>query len=182
MLVGAMPAPDRIDTERLILRRPRARDARAIFARYAADPEVTKDPSWPTHRSPVDTRVFLRFSDTEWSRWGVGPYVIESREGQLLGSTGLSFETRHRAVTGYVLARDAWGQGYATESLQTMIVLAQSLDVRRLYALCYAGHSASAHVLEKCGFVREGILRKYGEFPNMTPGEAYDVACYALVW
>lgn len=181
-MLGTMPAPDRIDTERLVLRRPRARDAREIFARYAADPEVTKYLSWPTHRSPVDTRVFLRFSDTEWTRWGAGPYVIESREGHLLGSTGLSFETRHRAATGYVLARDAWGHGYATEALQTMVVLAQSLGVRRLYALCYAAHGASAHVLEKCGFAREGILKSYLEFPNLTAGEPADVACYARVW
>jgi RimJ/RimL family protein N-acetyltransferase len=39
----------------------------------------------------------------------------ESRhDGSLLGGAGLAFETSERAMTGYVLARDVWGKGYAT--------------------------------------------------------------------
>lgn len=173
--------PERIETERLVIRRPLASDAGAIFARYAGDPEVTKFLGWSTHRSVDDTRAFLRFSDVEWKRWSVGPYLLESHDGTVVGSTGLSLETAQRASTGYVLAKDAWGQGYATEALQTMITVARSMNVRRVYALCYVDHQASSHVLEKCGFEREGILRKYAEFPNLTPGEPSDVCCYGLV-
>ncbi len=75
-----------------------------------------------------DTKAFLTFSDAEWSRWPVGPYLIESRsEHTLLGSTGLGFEAPLTAVTGYVLARDAWGKGYATEALTAIVDIAKKL-------------------------------------------------------
>jgi RimJ/RimL family protein N-acetyltransferase len=59
---------------------------------------------------------------------------------------------------------------------------AAELGVRRLYALCHTDHFASRHVLEKCGFEREGVLRRYAEFPNLDPGVPMDVFCYARVF
>jgi RimJ/RimL family protein N-acetyltransferase len=108
---------------------------------------------------------------------------VESRsDGSLLGGTGLGFETPFRASTGYILARDAWGRGYATEALQAMVALAPSLRIRRLYAICHVDHRASARVLEKCDFTREGILRQYATFPNLEPGGICDVLCYARIF
>ena len=168
-----------VETARLRLRRPRGDDAAAVFARYASDPEVTRYLGWPTHTSLADTDGFLAFCDSEWERWPAGPYLVESRDGALLGSTGLGFETPEQAVTGYVFARDAWGKGYATEALSAMRELARGLGVQRLYALCHPDHRASHHVLEKCGFLREGRLRAHAEFPNLAPGVQSDVLCYA---
>jgi RimJ/RimL family protein N-acetyltransferase len=109
--------PERVETERLVLRRPRPDDAEAIFTRYASDPEVTRYLSFPRHASLENTRAFLALSDADWSRWPAGPYLIERRDrSELIGSTGLSFETGQRAATGYLLAREAWGRGYATEA------------------------------------------------------------------
>ncbi len=177
------PAPERIETARLVLRRPLATDAEAIFARYAADPEVTRFLSFRTHESLDQTRAFLAFSDAEWDRWPAGPYLLESRaSGTLLGSTGFGFETPQRAVTGYVLAKDAWGHGYATEALQAMVEAARGLGLRRLQALCHPEHRASWRVLEKCGFDREGTFRSYAEFPNLAPGQPCDVLCYARLF
>jgi RimJ/RimL family protein N-acetyltransferase len=174
-----MKAPERIDTTRLVLRRPRMTDADDIFARYAADAEVLKFVGWPRHRTIDDTRAFLQFSDAEWDRWPAGPYLIMSAaDGRLLGGTGLGFEAPDRALTGYVFAKDAWGHGYATESLRAMVDLAQSLGVTRLFALCHPDHRASIHVLEKCAFVREAILRAHGEFPNLEPGVRADTLRY----
>jgi RimJ/RimL family protein N-acetyltransferase len=175
-------APERIETDRLLLRKPLPSDAEAIFARYASDPEVTRLLGWPTHRSLEQTREFLAFSEGEWARWPAGPYLVESREdGVLLGGTGLTFETAYRAATGYVLARDAWGRGYATEALAAIVGAASAVGLRRLYALCHTEHAASWRVLEKCGFSREGILRRHSEFPNLRPGDPCDVLCYARV-
>ena len=171
---------DFLETPRLRLRRPRAADAASVFQRYASDPQVTRYLGWPTHKSVDDTDGFLAYCDSEWERWPVGPYLVESGvDGRLLGSTGLGFETPEQAATGYVLARDAWGQGYATEALSAMRDLARSLGVRRLYALCHPEHRASHHVLEKCGFLREGRLLAHAEFPNLAPGVQADVFCYA---
>ena len=174
-----MKGPERFETARLWLRRPDLDDAERIFFRFANHPEVTKFLSWPTHRSVEDTRAFLRFSDAEWQRWPAGPYVIESREGgDLLGSTGLSFETPATAATGYVLARDAWGSGYATEALGAIVEIACRLGVRRLYALCHPQHIRSVHVLEKCGFQRESLLKGYTRFPNLKSDQLADCLCY----
>jgi RimJ/RimL family protein N-acetyltransferase len=177
-----MKAPEHIETARLVLRKPRATDAGAIFARYASDAEVTRLLGWPRHRTLAETQAFLEFCAAEWSQWPAGPYLVESREnGMLLGSTGLAFETPQRAATGYVFAKDAWGHGYATEALRAVTTLGPSLELRRIYALCHAGHTASARVLEKGGFTLEGILRKHTVFPNLGDATPNDVACYAWI-
>ena len=176
----AATAPERLSTERLVLRRPRADDAEAVFARYANDPAVTKYIGWPRHTNVEMTREFLAFSDASWEQQAAAWYLIEIRaDGRLIGSTGLTFETSDCAMTGYVLAQDAWGQGFATEALRAMVNLAPTLGVRRLYAICHAGHAASARVLEKGGLTREGILPGHTVFPNLSP-EPADVLCYAL--
>jgi ribosomal-protein-alanine N-acetyltransferase len=173
---------ERIETSRLVLRRPLVGDASAMFERYAGDSDVTRFVGWPTHRAVADTLGFVQFSDAEWDRWPGGPYVIVSRvDGRILGSTGLGFETPDRATTGYVLAKDSWGQGYATEALRAMVDLARRVCVTRLYALCHTQHRASWRVLEKCDFACEGTWRNHAEFPNLTPGVRSDVLCYVRI-
>ena len=174
-------APAIIHTARLVLRRPTSADAPVVFARYASDPEVTRFLGWPRHTSVEDTRAFISFSDTEWERWPCGPYLICAADGLLLGGTGLTFETPWRAATGYVLARDAWGAGYATEALGTMLDLAPRLGLRRLHAWCHPAHAASRRVLEKSGFELEGVLRQYAAYPNLGPGPM-DSCFYARVF
>jgi len=177
-----MRAPLTMQTERLLLRKPETSDADEIFQRYASDAEVTRYLSWARHTTVADTLAFLEFSDAEWERWPAGPYLAYSlADSRLLGSTGLAFEFSFRANTGYVLARDAWGQGYATEALAAMRQTADDLGVARLYACCHPQHHRSRRVLEKGGFELEGTLRRYSEFPNLTPGVAEDVVSYACV-
>ena len=172
-------APERITTARLVVERPRFGHVEAVYARYASDPEVTRYLSWPVHVSLDQTRAFLAFSEREWNKWPAGPYLAFSRDdGRLVGGTGLAFETPDRAATGYVFARDSWGLGYATETLQVMIDVARVTGVRRLYALCHVNHRPSARVLEKCGFERERVLRQFVEFPNLDDGGRCDVLCY----
>ena len=157
------------------------RDAPAIFERYAADAEVTRFLGWPRHRSVDDTEAFLRFCAQEWERWPAGPYLIFSRaDGQLLGGTGLTFQTREEAMTGYVLARDAWGRGYASEALVAMIEVARQTGVVHLRALCHPDHPASQHVLEKCGFVLDDPPTRPTQFPNLSPGVELEALCYLL--
>jgi RimJ/RimL family protein N-acetyltransferase len=63
-----------------------------------------------------------------------------------------------------------------------MVELAPRLGLRRLYALCHVDHGASARVLDKCGFTREGILRRHAPFPNLGLDEPCDVYCYAVTF
>ena len=174
-----MPKSTVIGTERLLLKPPTLEDTQAIFDRYASDADVTRYLGWPKHTSVQDTQAFVGFSLSEWARWGVGPLLaFDRKSGALLGGSGLVKETADRAATGYVFARDAWGKGYATESLRAMVALAAECKVARLYALCHVDHRPSCRVLEKCGFQREGVLHRHLVFPNLSP-EPLDVFRYA---
>jgi ribosomal-protein-alanine N-acetyltransferase len=174
-----MRAPPLVETPRLVLSVPVAADAEAVFRRYASDENVTRYLGWPTHRTVADTNGFLAFSAVQWEREGAGPYLIWARaDGRLLGSTGLGLEPGGQAITGYVLAMDAWGQGYATEALTAVVEVATDIGVRRLYALCHPQHRASWRVLVKCSFERDGSWNRKLEFPNMSAGIAQDVLCY----
>jgi [ribosomal protein S5]-alanine N-acetyltransferase len=176
-----MKAPIQLETTRLILRQPLMSDAVEVFDRYASDAEVTRFLGWPRHRSVQDTEVFLRFSAQEWDRWPAGPYLIISQaDGRMLGSTGFGFQTPQEAMTGYVLARDAWGKGFATEALTTIVDLAAQIGVNRLFAVCHPEHRPSQRVLEKCGFVRDDLSKPIVEFPNLSPGVGREALYYAL--
>lgn len=172
-------APAVLDTPRLQFRRPSAADAEAIFTRYASDPDVTRYLSWPTHRSVEATRAFITWDEDQWRRWPASSYLIFRRgDGALLGGTGLTFESIDRVVTGYVLARDAWGHGYATEALGAMVSLAADLGLERLGSLCHVDHHASSRVLEKGGFTFTGIKERSFPFPNLHPALLFDIRSY----
>jgi [ribosomal protein S5]-alanine N-acetyltransferase len=169
-----------VETGRLVLRRPRVSDEPEIFARYASDPEVTRYMAWPTHRSLDDTRAFLHLSDAAWARWPLaGPYLVFARDGvTLLGSAGIVNDDAVRAQIGYVLARDVWGRGYATEALLASVEAARGAGVKRLEAGVHVDHHVSCRVLEKAGFVRERV--RPGHFPNLPPEVTREAALYTL--
>jgi RimJ/RimL family protein N-acetyltransferase len=174
-------APSSILTERLTLSRPKAGDARSIFERYARDPDVTRYLGWPRHQSIADTEAFLKYSEEQWLRWPAGPYVIRLRaSGDVIGGSGLGFESSVVGVTGYVLAKDSWGRGYATEALAAVVDVARRVGVNELHALCHPDHRASQRVLEKCGFARDPAWSKPSEFPNLAPDVLQDARCYRL--
>jgi RimJ/RimL family protein N-acetyltransferase len=165
----------------LLLRRPEPADAQAILDSYAGDIDVTRLLAWPRHRSLDDTEAFLRWSEQVWSTHDVGPYLVVDSADSIIGTTGLDIETPFRAATGYVLARRAWGVGYATELATAMVSLAENLGVRRVYALCHPDNQASSRVLQKAGFDLEGVLRRHTVFPNHDPGYPHDVQCWARI-
>jgi RimJ/RimL family protein N-acetyltransferase len=174
-------APNYLETARLRLVPPTTGDAAAIFRRYASDPEVTRFLGWPRHQTVTETESFLAFSDHEWRRAPAGPYLIWSKQDDtLLGATGLAIEDNGQAVTGYVLAKDAWGKGYATEALRAMVDVARQIGVRRLTACCHTQHVASQRVLEKVGFARERTPCQ-AAFPNLAPGVQQEALWYSIV-
>lgn len=176
-----MRAPEELTTRRLTLRRPQPADAPSIHRHYAGDAEVTRYLAWTRHRSVADTVEFVRWSNAVWSASTAGPYMIVDGSGEIVGSTGLDVETRWRATTGFVLARDAWGRGYGTEVALAMADLGARIGLARVYALCHPDNAASARVLAKAGFVREGLLRSHVVFPNLDPERPGDAECWARV-
>jgi len=159
---------DALATSRLSLRRPRRRDAQAIFDAYASDPEVARFLTWRTHRSLADTHAFLDAADRGWAT-GSELVYLAWQGGDLVGATGLSRVSLDRVRTGYLVARPLWGQGYATEMLGAMVDAAFAMPgTRAVEALIEPGHAASEAVLRKCGFQPDGEAT--GVHPNLGPG------------
>ncbi len=170
---------ERLETERLVLRRFTDLDAEAIHANWACDPEVSRFVCWKPHRELSDTRAYLDYVSERWSRGSAFDYGIERREdGVLIGAIAIR-PSGHQAELGYNLGRAFWGHGYATEAVRGLTdwALAQP-SIYRVYALHDVDNPASGRVLEKAGFVREGLLRRRGVHPNVSP-EPRDAVQYA---
>lgn len=67
-----------------------------------------------------------------------------------------------RGEVGYWLLRAARGRGLATRAVRLLVAYAfDSLRLERLELFTLPGNDASERVAERCGFVREGVLRSY---------------------
>jgi len=85
--------------------------------------------------------------------------------GTLAGGIGYTLHNdveRIGAEVGYWLGVELWGRGIATTAVRevTRLAFTRHPELRRLYALPYATNAASARVLEKAGYTREGTLRE----------------------
>ncbi len=82
------------------------------------------------------------------------------------------------AEIGYWLGEDYWGRGIVTEAVRAMTDYAfGAFRLHRIYAEVFEWNPASMRVLEKCGYEREGRLRK-----SVTKeGEIIDAFLYAIV-
>lgn len=173
--------PHRIDTARLILRRPRPDDASAIFNGYAQDPDVARYVMWRPHSSIADTNDFLvtvleRIAHGKEQSW----VITLKGDDRAVGMVALR-PNGFKNDIGYVLARSHWGRGLMTEAARPMIDLSLSdPQVRRVWAVCDVDNKASARVMEKIGMSFEGVLRRWVVHPNLSP-DPRDALCYALV-
>jgi len=102
-------------------------------------------------------------------------------EGQVVGSISVLRQDdiyRRSAELGYYLGYSYWGKGIMSEAVkQTCQYVFEHSDIERIFAAPFDYNPASQRVLEKCGFEREGILRKNG-FKN---GEFHDMIMYSLI-
>jgi ribosomal-protein-alanine N-acetyltransferase len=82
-------------------------------------------------------------------------------------------------VLRYWLLPESRGRGLATSAARLLIAWAFStLRLGRLAAFIEPGNSASQAVLERCGFVQEGLLRRYMTGHN---GNRVDTLIYGLL-
>jgi ribosomal-protein-alanine N-acetyltransferase len=96
---------------------------------------------------------------------GTGARLAVDRlpDGGFIGWCSLTrWNPDHRSASlGYCLDDAAWGRGYATEAAGALLRWAfGTLDLNRVQAETDTRNLASARVLEKLGFVREGTLRE----------------------
>lgn len=143
-----------LQTERLVLRRPDARDIAPIMA-IVGDWEVVRRLTRVPHPyHETDARFFLNtVVPNEWV-WAIT--LRESRE--LVGMVGLTPEAApDTAELGYYVARDQWGYGIATEAAGLIVHYGiHSLGLRRITSGHFVDNPASGRVLGKLGFVETG--------------------------
>jgi ribosomal-protein-alanine N-acetyltransferase len=179
-----LPLPETLETERLLLRRPRLADAPVVLEAWGQDPEVTRYIGWETHRTVADSEAYLTAQEEAWSKGeGHRAWLIEERSApHPVGAIGITFEGAGlRAWLGYVLARRCWGRGLMTEALVEVSRASFGLAPRlhRLWAVCDVENAASARVLEKAGYAFEGVLRAWALAPNLDAERPRDCRCYA---
>lgn len=101
-------------------------------------------------------------------------------DGEIAGFIDYAPKKSHNnkvAVMGYRLAEHHWGKGIITKAIKQVVAHAFKHGVKRIEARVYPWNPASKKVLEKNGFVCEGILRKSG----YKKGKLVDEYVYAKI-
>jgi ribosomal-protein-alanine N-acetyltransferase len=158
---------EQIITTRLELRRLQPNDADEVFYAYASKPEVGRYLTWPTHKSVMDTHLFLQHVDQAWKAGVEFTFGLRLRSfNRLIGAFGVQNDDG-RFEIGYVLAPAFWGQGLATEACSAVVNYLRSVrGVYRIQSFVDAENIASARVLIKSGFIEEARLPNWRRFVN----------------
>ena len=117
----------------------------------------------PRPYTATDAAAFLALAQSAAQEYGHPVhFAIRDRAGRLLGGCGFdALIVGHRAEIGYWLARPFWGRGIMTDVVHSACQFAlNKWQLVRIAAFVFDFNARSARVLEKNGFVLEGILRK----------------------
>ncbi len=155
--------PVMIEGETIVLREITRHDTAAVQRWTGDDHAVAHVPLGPTSVSEAATYVRQLVRESrQRPRRVVTLGIVVRRDDDLVGTVGLTIDsvTHRRAELGYILRRDRWGAGLASEAASLMLDLAfGELGLHRVWAACDVDNPSSVRVLEKCGFTREGRLR-----------------------
>ncbi|MCR5875654.1 GNAT family N-acetyltransferase [Phenylobacterium sp. J426] len=168
-----------LETERLRLDPLNAADAEAIFP-VLGDPEVLSYWDAPEHDDPdVVAKVVGGQVEAMTAGRAMHWAIRTLADRAFVGCFDLTeIDRRHRrAEIGFMLSRDAWGQGYGLEAMRTVIAYAASNGLRKLAARTHLGNRRSEAVLEKLGFEEEGLLRGH----ILEDGERRDCRLWGLL-
>ena len=142
-----------LSTQRLTLRGFTAADLDALAPIYA-DPQVSRYIGDGTPANRAATWRALAGMLGHWQLRGYGMWaLIEQATGRLIGRAGLyNPEGWPGLEAGWVLARDRWGRGFATEAGHVVLAYAfTQLGADHLISLIHPGNTASIRVAERLG-------------------------------
>jgi RimJ/RimL family protein N-acetyltransferase len=129
---------------------------------------------------------YMRAHATAFLKFAVGgegepANMAIDRDGEAVGGIGFVPGTdveRFSSEIGYWLSEEYWGQGIATEAVVLVTAhVFDRLNMLRLFALPFADNAGSIRVLEKAGYMREGILRA----SSVKFGQPRDQVLYAKI-
>ncbi len=154
----------RLETDRLILRRFTLKDIEPMYRNWASDDEVTKFLRWPTHSSvDVTTRLLSSWLD-DYNRddnyqWAI---VLKDNGDEPIGSISVvEFKDKLAlAHIGYCIGRPWWHKGITSEALQAVIkFMFDEVGVNKVESMHDPNNPNSGKVMKKCGMTYEGTLR-----------------------
>lgn len=181
-----MPLPPaiHITTERLLIRPVTAADIDDLLL-VNGDEVVTYFLPYDTWQSRADGVAWLARVEARTAGGAGQQLVIERMADQRVIGAILLFryeEASARLEVGYVLGRQAWHQGYATEALRGVLGCSfTEWGIRRIEAEVNPDNHASAALLLRLGFIQEGRLRQRW----VAKGRTYDTniyGCLATEW
>ena len=158
-----------IESERIMLRTPQMTDYPAWAELRAASREflIPWEPLWASDelsRASFRRRVRHYMRDLR-EDMGYALFVYAQSSGDLVG--GLTLCNVRRGVTqsctlGYWVGAKYSKQGYMTAAVHAVVPFVfDSLELHRLEAACLPTNTASTRLLERTGFKREGLARRY---------------------
>ena len=167
-------------TPRLRLRELRADDAPALYAVHS-DPRVMRYWSFPAWTQLAQAQARVRFIMDQRARGDVFAWAVADRDSdQLIGTiAAFALDTAQaRCEIGYSLNADWHGKGLAQEALRAALAwLIDDFGLLRIEADIDPRNAASCRLVERLGFVREGVLRERWR----VAGEVCDTSLYGLL-
>jgi RimJ/RimL family protein N-acetyltransferase len=169
-----------LHTERLTLRLVAATDMSDLME-VNGDPQVTRYLPYRAWSGLADAqawydRMATRAQANESWQW----VVVQRSTGRVIGTClvfGFDWPSQ-RAEVGYVLGQSHWGAGIMYEAMVALVdYLFDEAKFRRLDAAADARNLASCKLLERLGFVREGLLRQH----SLQHDELPDMALFGLL-
>lgn len=172
----------RLETDRLILRRFVTEDAHAMYRNWASDDEVTKYLMWPAHSSTEVSKSILgewvdSYSNESYYQWAI---VLKDNGDEPIGSIGVVEKNENTSMVhiGYSIGRTWWHKGITSEALKAVMdFLFDTVGVNRIESRHDPRNPYSGKVMEKCGMKYEGTLRS-ADFNNQG---ICDACYYALL-
>ena len=170
-----------LQTERMLLRRLTKADSEQMLI-LRSDDRVMQYIEREKTTSLHDAEAFIDriniFGDSNESiMWAI---ALKDSPQEMIGT--ICFwrlqPENHRAEVGYVLHPDHWNKGIMYEALLAVIGYGfDSMNLHSIEAHINPGNLASARLLEKAGFIREGYYRENIFFG----GRFLDTAAYSLL-
>lgn len=154
----------RLETDRLILRRYVNEDAAAMYKNWASDKEVTKYLTWPSHSNQEITQGVTedwvkQYLSQNYYHWAI---VLKDNGNEPIGDIAVvdMKETVSMVQIGYCIGRAWWNKGIASEALKAVMdFLFDVVCVNRIEARHDPRNANSGKVMKKCGMKYEGTLR-----------------------
>lgn len=153
-----------IDTKRLLLRPFTQNDIQHAFDNWTSDSKVTEFLRWPAHPDITITKKVLNewienYKDKSFYQWAIVLKEIDEPIGTI--SVVDMDERTSKVHIGYCIGSRWWNKGYTSEAFSSIIpFFFHDVKVKRIESQHDPDNPNSGRVMEKCGLLFEGVLRK----------------------